>query len=75
MEGLLAEITRLTPARGEVLLVKFTAIKPQQVEVMRRTLNEFMLENFPGVRVLAVTGSIDVAVLSAECAAEIERVR
>jgi len=73
MNEILAEITRLAPQPGEVLLVKFTRIRPPQVEAARRTLNEFMTENFPGVRVLAVTGHIDLAVLSPACAAEIEQ--
>jgi hypothetical protein len=72
VDDIKAEIARLAPKSGEVLLVKFTQIKAAQVEAMERTLNEFVKENFPGVRVLAVTGRIDLAVLSPECAREIE---
>jgi hypothetical protein len=72
MQGILAEITRLAPKPGEVLLVKFTQIRPDRVDEMKRMLNEFMAERFPGTRVLAITGRIDVALISAECADEIE---
>lgn len=71
MDGIQAEIRRLAPKPGEVLLVKFTRIRQEQVEEMRRTLNEFMADEFPGVRVLAVTGRVDVGIISKACADEL----
>ncbi len=74
VERIQADISRLQPKPGEVLLVRFSpGIHMNTLEHMKDELNRFMLENFPDVRVLAIAGSIDVATISAECAAEIER--